>query len=92
MHSLDALSKSASGSIIALFLPPSSMRQGLRFWPQWRATCLPVLVLPVKLTFLIAGCSIKVFTILGELAAGHERMFRTPDGKPASEKTLPIAQ
>lgn len=84
MHALDASSRSASGSIIALFLPPSSMRHGLRFWPQVRAIFLPVLALPVKLIFLIAGCSIIAFTISGASKGGHERMLRTPGGSPAS--------
>ena len=65
MHAFAASSKSASGKMIALFLPPSSMRQGLRFWPHALAICRPVLVLPVKFTFRIAGCSIMALTTSG---------------------------
>jgi hypothetical protein len=92
MHSVTALLRSASGSIIALFFPPSSIRHGFRFSPHALATFLPVLALPVKLIFLTAGCAIIMFATSGAFDGGQVRMLSTPGGSPASEKALPIAQ
>jgi hypothetical protein len=92
IHSRTAFSRSASWSIIALFLPPSSIRHGLRFCPQTRAICLPTLALPVKLIFFTAGCSIIIFATSGASAGRQDKILRTPAGSPASWKALPMAQ
>lgn len=82
----------ASSHTIALFLPPSSMRQGLRFSPQVLAIFRPVAVLPVKLILRTAGCSIMVFTTLGASWGRQLRILRHPGGRPASVNARPIAQ
>jgi hypothetical protein len=56
MHASTALGISASSSTMALFLPPSSIKQGLKCWPHIFAILRPTDVLPVKLTFLTARC------------------------------------
>ena len=91
-HSLAASSRFASSRTMALFLPPSSIRQGLRYFPQVAAMMLPTAVLPVKLTFLIKGFAIKAVVNAGASSGLNVTMLRHPGGRPASAKICPIAQ
>jgi hypothetical protein len=52
----------------------------------------PTVVLPVKLTFLTAGCSISVVVIWAASAGRWYRTLRTPGGRPAAVKMDPMAQ
>jgi hypothetical protein len=87
-----AVSRSAPWHTIELFFPPSSMRQGLRFWPQDRAILRPTAVLPVKLILRTAGCSIIAFTTSAASVGRQWMIFRHPAGRPASSKARPMAQ
>jgi hypothetical protein len=50
---------SASAQTMELAFPPSSSSTGFRLLPAACAMILPTPVLPVKLTFFTAGCSIS---------------------------------
>lgn len=87
-----ATCRSASAQTIALFFPPSSIKQGLRFSPQVRAIFLPVAVLPVKLILRTSGCSIIAVTTSAASCGRQEMIFRQPGGRPASWNARPMAQ
>ena len=75
-----------------VFLPPSSIRHGFNAFPHVDAIMDPTAVLPVKLIFLTAGCSIKAVVMTGASSGLYARILSTPAGKPASWKALPMAQ
>ena len=76
--------------MIAGAFPPSSMRTGFRFLPAWAAMILPTAVLPVKLIFLTAACSIKAVVTSAASWGRHDMTLRTPSGRPAFVKTDPM--
>lgn len=87
-----AFSISASLSTIALALPPNSIKTGFRFLPAVVAMILPTAVLPVKLIFFTAGCSISVVVTSAASCGLQESTLRQPAGRPASSRTEQMAQ
>lgn len=86
------MSRLASSHTIALFFPPSSIRQGFNCIPASFATRRPTEVLPVKLILRTAGCAIMALTTAGASAGRQETIFRQPVGSPASANARPMAQ
>ena len=90
-HCVAAVCKLASSRTMALALPPSSSRTGLRFLPAVDAIMRPTAVEPVKLIFLIAGSSIRAVVTCAASSGRWKRTLSAPAGRPASLKALPIA-
>lgn len=82
----------ASARTIALFLPPNSIKQGLRFCPQTAASFRPTAVLPVKLILRTAGCSTMALTTAGASCGRQEIRLKQPAGTPASTNARASAQ
>ena len=91
-QAIAALLISASRRTMAVPFPPSSITIGFKYFPASDAMILPTSVLPQKLIFLTAGCSISISVTLAASCGRWERKLRHPLGRPASWKISAIAQ